>query len=154
MPPTRIAHEPRMPRRRYSRSARTPVRIAHDPRIEAGSDDETRRLEQAAEVIAEKAREISGRFSKRIPASVKFLTYKGGKVVVRAGGPTAPQAHSFDPPNNPPVRHPLFGNRKHWYPQPYRPFLEEAAEAGIDHAAEVFSRVIDDWAKQIPSNNP
>jgi hypothetical protein len=129
-----------------------PTRIAHvvssGRRIRGAREAERKRLEEAAEIVAEKAREISSGFSRRIPLSVRVRTYRG-TTYVEAGGPTAPNAFPFDPPpGQVPSRHPLFGNRKHWYNQPYRPFLEEAAEEAADKAAEAYAKVVDDWCRE------
>jgi hypothetical protein len=104
------------------------------------------RLREAAEIIAEAARGISATFSKRIPASIKIIGGASG-MWITAGGPEgkiAPNAYPFEDG----VRHPLFG-MNHWYPQPKRPFLEEAVTASADQAAEAFALVIDDWAKTL-----
>lgn len=114
-----------------------------------------KRLQQAAQVIADRAKEVSSTFSTRIPGSIKVVTSEEtGRVQIKGGGAKAPNAYPFDPPSNPPVRHPLFGNRDYWYAQPYRPFLEEAAEAGGDEAAEALANVIDDWAEELGSSHP
>lgn len=127
------------------------------PGIDTSREAERKRLEEAAEVVAGKAREISSAFSKRIPASVKVVTHDSGNVVVEAGGPEAPNAYPFDPPDNPPVRHPVYGHGPrdtwHWAPQPYRPFMEQAAEQAADRAAEVFADLVDDWMNEIGSDH-
>jgi hypothetical protein len=139
--------------RRYRNSGPVPRRIAHSVsygnRVPGSKESERKRLEAAAEIVATQAREISSKFSRRIPLSVRVKTY--GNVnettYVEAGGPEAPQAYPFDPVT-PPSRHPLLGDREHWYDQPYRPFLEEAAEMAADKAAEEFAKVIDDWCDE------
>ena len=106
-----------------------------------------KRLREAAEVIAVRARAISATFSKRIPASIKITGGTTGVYII-AGGPDgkeAPNAYPFEYG----VRHPLFGNRNHWYAQPKRPFLEEAAVQAADAAAEAFAAVLDDWTKTL-----
>lgn len=112
---------------------------------------QTPRLKKAAEIVAASCRLISSRFSRRIPISIEVVT-QNDQVYVRAGGREAPNAYPFDPPDNPPVRHPVWGhgprNTWHWAPQPYRPFLEMGAEISIDRAAQSFSQVIDDWCRQ------
>lgn len=137
--------------RKYT-SRKGPTRIAHTissgNRVRGSRESERKRLEEAAEIVAEKAREISSGFSRRIPLSIRVATYNG-RTYVEGGGPTAPNAFPFDPPpGEVPSRHPLFGNRKRWYSQPYRPFLEQAAEEAVDKAAEVYSKVIDDWCRE------
>jgi len=116
---------------------------------------EIRRLKEAAKIVADAVKQVSGRFSRRIPGSVTIQSDERG-VFIQAGGPTAPNAYPFDPPIfPPPVFHPLFARRGtkrytdgHWYAQPYRPFLEEDAEISADQAARAFSQIIDDWFKQ------
>lgn len=114
-----------------------------------------KRLRQAAEIVAEACRIIAGRFSTRIPGSLRVHS-DSKSVYILGGGPEAPNAYPFDPPRNPPVRHPVFatGPRStwHWAPQPYRPFLEEGADAAGDRAAEIFANIIDDWAQEIGSS--
>jgi hypothetical protein len=150
--------------RNYTPRPKGPTQISHrisgsrtispgtPGKIDANAQLENKRLREAAEIIAEAARRISSRFSRRIPASVNVVTNTTGTYVM-AGGPDAPNAYPFDPPE-PPSRHPLYGNRKHWYNQPYRPFLEEAAEEAADKAAEAYAKVIDDWAKELGSDRP
>jgi hypothetical protein len=135
------------------------LRAASTPQLKAA---QAKRLREAAEIIANAARGISGKFSKRIPASIKIIGGTAG-MWITAGGPDgkeAPNAYPFEDG----VRHPLFGlagdgrpgdrahgdpKKGHWYPQPKRPFLEEAAEATAEEAAEAFSAVIDDWCKTL-----
>jgi hypothetical protein len=105
------------------------------------------RLRAAAECIAILARAKAAGFSSRIPGTIKVIGGTGG-VWITAGGPggkDAPNAYPFETG----ARHPLFGNTKHWYPQPKKPFLEEAAAEGADAAINEFAKVLDDWAKQL-----
>jgi hypothetical protein len=118
------------------------------------------RLRAAAEIIAVLARAKSAGFSTRIPASIKVIGGTSG-VWITAGGPggkDAPNAYPFETG----ARHPLFGlagdgrpgdraapGKGHWYPQPKRPFLEEAALEGMEPCAAEFAKVLDDWAKQL-----
>ena len=133
------------------------LRAASSPHLKAA---QAKRLREAAEIIATAARGLSAKFSKRIPASIKIIGGVAG-MWITAGGPDgseAPNAYPFEDG----VRHPLFGlagdgrpgdraqpGKGHWYPQPKRPFLEEAAEATAEEAAEAFSSVIDDWCKTL-----
>jgi hypothetical protein len=133
--------------------------------VRASSTDVTRfqikRLKEAARIVADAVKEVSSRFSRRIPASVEVKGDERG-IYIQAGGPTAPNAYPFDPPMfPPPVFHPLFARRGsksytdgHWYAQPYRPFLEEGAAISADQAARAFSYVIDDWFKQSGLGRP
>ena len=113
-------------------------------------------LEKAAEVIRDKAKEITTAMpSKKIPPTI--ISYvRGGVAYVNAGGPggqDAPNAYMFEEYG---ARHPLFAHGprgtdgwRHWYEQPYRPFLEEAAEAAGQEAADVYADVaIAVWAKE------
>lgn len=103
-----------------------------------------KRLREAAQVIADAARKISGEFSRRTAASVK-ITGGTTQVYVVAGGDAAPMAAPFENGSY----HPVFahGPRRSWtwVKQPERPFLEEAAAEAGDQAAEAFSAVLDDW---------
>jgi hypothetical protein len=105
------------------------------------------RLRAAAECIAVLARAKSAAFSTRIPASIKVIGGTGGVWIMAggAGGKDAPNAYPFETG----ARHPLFGNTKYWYPQPKRPFLEEAAAEGAEAAINEFAKVIDDWSDQL-----
>lgn len=118
-------------------------------------EDEKHRTEEACEIVAEAVRAAAGKFSHKIPGSVVVKGDEDG-YYIRAGGPLAPNAYPFDPPDNPPVYHPnraRKGSNRYehskWYPQPYRPFLEEAAEASASKATEAFANVINDWAKRL-----
>ena len=107
------------------------------------------RLQQAAEVIAARAR-VNSSWSRRIPRSVRIykLTAGGHRATIAAGGVRAPQAYTFEAPYGP-VWHPVWGHgpRKdwHWVRQEPRPFLAPAGEEAADAALEVFARMIDDW---------
>ena len=105
---------------------------------------QAKRLREAAEIVADAAREISASFSTRIPASIR-ITGGTSKVYIRAGGPSAPNAYPFDTG----ARHPLFGNRDWWYPQPKKPFLEEAYVLTQNEMADAFALVIDDWCDEL-----
>jgi hypothetical protein len=114
-------------------------------------------LREAGEVIANYCRIAADKFSARIPVSLSVKN-DDKSVYILGGGHEAPNAYPFDPPSNPPVWHPVHatGPRKNWNwaPQPYRPFLEEGAAAGGDEAAERFADIIDEWAKEIGSDQP
>ena len=56
-----------------------------------------RPMRLAAEIIARDAREISGRWSRRIPGSVKVSVSADGKpATITAGGEAAPVAYTFE----------------------------------------------------------
>ena len=100
------------------------------------------RVFEAATIIAEAAKEDAAEYpSEQIPASIH----------VGQGSPTSATVYA-DSPNARPIelglRHPLFGDREHWYPMKQRRFLENGAVAAGDAAAEALAMVIDDWARQ------
>lgn len=86
--------------------------------------------------------------AKKIPPTVRSYVRMGIGYVAAGGrgGRAAPNAAMFETPG---ARHPLFGNKKHWYEQPYRPFMEEGAERGASEAADVYADVtIGIWLKE------
>ena len=111
------------------------------------------RLIQAGEVIADGARRRSA-WSERIPASIHTITAdESDTVLIVAGGPEAPHAITFEAPNAPYWKHPVFatGPRDtwHWVKQDPRRFLKPAAEEDSGHAVRVLSKVINDWASEL-----
>lgn len=112
------------------------------------------RLRQAAEVIAQDARILSGTWSERVPPSVRVypaLTRGGTAVTIAAGGVRAPMAYTNEGKRGGrPIWHPVFarGERSDWkwVPQTPRPFMRPAADARANQAADVFAKAIDDWA--------
>ena len=110
-------------------------------------DDLGRRLREAAEIIARQARQNAGGWSARIPPSIKV---NGGSSGISISS-SSPPAY----PNELGVRHPVFGGRgtrrpdAPWVTNKHRPFLAPAADEKIDEAAEAFSKVLDDWAKEL-----
>jgi hypothetical protein len=106
-------------------------------------------LKTAAKVIADTAKVISGRFSRKIPAAMKVYLGPGSDVCfIAAGSPTGRwgwtpvNAWMFEEMGS---RHPLFAHGPkrtdgwlNWYGMPYRPFMEEAAETSAQAAAEVY----------------
>ena len=83
-------------------------------------------LKKAGNVVASQARMNAP--TKTIPNTIKVRTY-GFNVSVVAGGGNTPAAafeHGGVPGS---FRHPLFGNRDHWYSQAAQPFLFPAFEA-------------------------
>jgi hypothetical protein len=101
---------------------------------------ETTALRKAGNIIADEARKIASTIGKKthtgkIAASIE-VSVRGSKATISAGGPSAPAAAMFEKAG---ARHPLFGNEEHWYTQPYRPFLEEAAEAKAEEAMQAYA---------------
>jgi hypothetical protein len=106
------------------------------------------RLRQAAGILADAARDISGAFSRRTAASMK-ITGCTTEVYIVAGGEGAPMAAPFENGSD----HPVFARGPRykwtWRPQPHRPFLEEAVASAGDAAAEQFSKILDDWIAEL-----
>lgn len=162
-------------RKTVRKAAHSPTRIAHaisgkrsvgtdemsgvgygSPSHDTLDEELDKYLKKAAEVIAEYIRAEAARFSRRIPASVEVA--KDHTVHVRAGGAVAPNAYPFDPPNNPPVWHPVFAHgprhKWNWAPQPYRPFMEKGAERSNNESTEAFADIVDELAKRIGRDHP
>jgi hypothetical protein len=108
----------------------------------AAAGDLGKRLKEAGDFVAAIARRKAS-FSSRIPGSIKVRGGRTGVSIV-AGSAKAPHAEAFELGK----RHPLFGNRQHWYPTAHIPFLEDAADEGADGAAVIVARVVDDWARE------
>lgn len=107
---------------------------------------EAARLRQAAQIIANAAKRNAAAFSRRIPPATSVGGGLSGKgVYVRTNGNKARNAAPFEFGE----RHPLFGDRNHWYATPHRPYMEDAAEQTLDRAAEAYAEVVDDWAQQL-----
>jgi len=92
-------------------------------------------LAAAAGIIADTARKFAGTWSEQIP----------GAIEVRVSGNTAEISCSAPPayPAETRARHPLFGNREHWYGPPGAPFLGPAADARAGAAMARYARKID-----------
>jgi hypothetical protein len=74
-------------------------------------------------------------------ASRVNVAYQGDYAIVRAGKPEGVygwepiQALMFDDNK----RHPLFGDKKHWYHQGHYPITEDTVRLGADEAAEAYA---------------
>lgn len=87
-------------------------------------------LSQAGQVVVAQARANAG-WSSRIPAAMSArasVSASGSRVVIRVDRARAPHARPFEGLSGRTFRHPLFGDRAHWYPQSSRPFLRRARE--------------------------
>jgi hypothetical protein len=95
----------------------------------------------AARVIAGELKKYAGAVSRQAGDAVNVSENLDGTVFVNAGRPAGRwgwhpiQAWMFETGS----AHPLFGDRGHWYNQPHRPFLDAAANAGADRAAEAYA---------------
>ena len=92
-------------------------------------------LHEAAMEIATEAQLIASQWSVTVPASMKVE------------GDDKVQTISFDAPAAYPAetraRHPLFGDREHWYGPPGRRFLNPAADRRADPAMRKYAKVVD-----------
>lgn len=113
--------------------------------LQFGAPADRAALSKAADVFVGTIRAAAGTFSSEIPPAVhKYMTRDFAWVSAgRHGGEwnwEPIHAWMFDEPHAGPIpKHPLFGNRKRWYYQPYRPFLEEGMYAGLDEAMAVYA---------------
>ena len=92
-------------------------------------------LAAAAEVIAGTARELAGAWSAKIPPSITVEVH-GNTAIISADAPNARPAELR-------LKHPLFGNREHWYGPPGAPFLGPAADARAGAAMARYAKKLD-----------
>jgi hypothetical protein len=110
-----------------------------------------RRIRDAADIIAAGVRRRSA-WSETIPGSVR-VRVSGLTFTISAGGADAPSAYPNEAPARRgkragvPVSHPLFGDRRHWYPQRPRPFMLPAADEDSDRALVAVAGVVNDWGR-------
>lgn len=78
---------------------------------------------KAAEILAAQARRNAAAFSTRIPAATVVAGLAEQQAAVVTDGAAAPNAAPFEFGE----RHPLFGDKKHWYKQPLRAYMNRAA---------------------------
>ena len=97
-------------------------------------------LHEAAMIIAKDAFTRASAWSKSVPAS---LSVTGGDRM---------QTISFDAgaayPGETRARHPLFGDRDHWYGPPGKPFLRPALDARADGMTQRYAQIIDKIARE------
>jgi hypothetical protein len=112
-------------------------------------------VKDAAELIAADARVIAGRWSRRIPPSIRVTVAGDGKsATITAGGPEAPMAITFEDPGGGAWRnHPVFArgaSRREWtwVAQAPRPFLAAAADRQATKAADLIGDgFVTAWAR-------
>jgi hypothetical protein len=95
-------------------------------------------LKKAAEIFCMYARTFGAGVARHIPIATGVEASLEGVYVI-TDGDKAPMARPFEAG----LDHPLFGNRSYWYKMKKKPYMEEAAKAGLNEAAEVYSHVID-----------
>lgn len=87
-------------------------------------------LKSVGETVANDARALAEPHSKKVAASIHVRTSGRAGVAIVAGGPQLPIAALMEGHGVPGSwRHPLFGNREHWYEQQRHPFMFPAYEA-------------------------
>ena len=93
----------------------------------------------AAEIFAATARAKAAKFSTRIPAATSAVPLGEQEAMVWTDGHAAPNAAPFEFGE----RHPVFGNRKVWRPQPRRAYMNRTAlDAGANAAAlEIYGQM-------------
>jgi hypothetical protein len=97
-------------------------------------------LAAAAQIIAAEARRISAAWSRQVPARIT-VSVSGNVATITADAPPARPAELR-------LRHPLFGDREHWYGPPGEPFLAPAADAAGDQAMTRYAKKIDRMCAQ------
>ena len=97
-------------------------------------------LVQAAEEIADGARSNAS-WSTSIPGNIRTEQVSEKQVnVVSDAGPAYPAETRS--------RHPLFGDREHWYGPPGRPFLGPAADERAGDALAKYANKVDRWCRE------
>lgn len=96
-------------------------------------------LAKAAAIIRDAVKARAATFSESIPPTVRSYVGRDGNAYVEAGGANGQEAPAAFMSEIAGTRHPLFGDRKHWYPQPHRPFMTEGSDAALDDAADAFA---------------
>lgn len=128
------ARRPRPPR--TPRAPRTPGTRQTTVGMVGGGE-----LVQAAEEIADGARDYASAWSSSVPASIRTEQVSEKQVNVVADAPAAYPAETR-------ARHPLFGDREWWYGPPGEPFLAPAADAAADPAMRRYAQKIDRMARK------
>lgn len=118
-------------------------RAGRSPRRQAGSRVTTvgavggGELGDAADAIAEYARSIASGFSVQIPPRIDVrVDEDAGVATISCDAPPAYPAETR-------ARHPLFGDREHWYGPPGVPFLGPAADVRAGAAMARYAKKID-----------
>jgi hypothetical protein len=100
-------------------------------------------LAAAAGIIADGARGLAG-WSQKIPPSIT-VEVSGKTATITADAPDAYPAETR-------ARHPLFGNRGHWYGPPGAPFLAPAADARAGAAMARYAQKVDRMCRKAGFN--
>lgn len=104
-----------------------------------------RRLRDIAKDAAEDARARAA-WSKKIPPGITSgVTNRGPYIRYRAAAPTIGRLEELRET----WRHPLFGNRQHWYTQRGRKFLQPAAEAKSETIEREMLEAIEEAKREV-----
>ena len=97
-------------------------------------------LRAAAEVIARVMRRVAAVKTRHTAAAVN-VSWQGSEVAIQGGHPGGPwgwepiQAWMFDDNG----RHPLWGDKKHWYHQGHYPITAITERESLDEAVNAFA---------------
>ena len=94
-------------------------------------------MRAAAQIIARQAMADAAAWSVQIPPSIKVKARDSTATITSSVGPAYPN-------EVPGVRHPVYGNRRNWVTNQYRPFLAPAADMKADAATAEIAKYIDD----------
>nr|BFF17134.1 hypothetical protein GCM10025730_06550 [Promicromonospora thailandica] len=86
-------------------------------------------------------------WSSRIPGSLSLRVSLGGSrpgIAIRASLKSAPHARVYEGLLGDTFRHPLFGDRDHWYVERARPYLLPAVERQTEEIVAELTRIVDD----------
>ena len=104
-----------------------------------------RRLRDIAKNAAQDAKDRAS-WSQKIPPGITAgVTNRGPYIRYRAAAPTIGRLNELRTT----WRHPLFGNREHWYTQRGRKFLQPAAEAKGDVIQEEMEAAIEQARREV-----
>jgi hypothetical protein len=124
--------------RKRAARPKTPPKVAgttHTTAGAVGGGD----LGAAAEEIAKGARALAA-WSRQIPPSISVEVSGNTATISTDAGPAYPAETR--------ARHPLFGDREHWYGPPGEPFLGPAADARAGAAMARYAKKIDRMCRQ------
>lgn len=128
------ARRPRPPR--TPRAPRTPGTRQTTVGMVGGGE-----LVQAAEEIADGARDYASAWSSSVPASIRTEQVSEKQVNVVADAPAAYPAETR-------ARHPLFGNRGYWFGPPGARFMGPAADDRAGAALAKYAEKVDRMCRE------
>jgi hypothetical protein len=107
-------------------------------------------IRKAAAPVLTQARSNAS-WSHRIPAATTLKVLYGQKrsgVILSTSAKRAPHARPYEGLLGRTFRHPLFGDREHWYTQAARPFDWPAVQANREAVGRAVAEVVDDAARR------